>query len=62
MKILAPYGYFAPEQAASSYLWKNLHEDLAKEDIVCFVYTPIPCRGVSEEVRNQYKVKKSEVL
>ena len=33
LKILAPYAYFAPEQAASSYLWQNLHEDFAKADM-----------------------------
>lgn len=57
MKILAPYAYFAPEQAASSYLWQNLHEDFAKEDMKCVVYVPTPTRGVSKEVRKEYKEK-----
>lgn len=55
MKIIAPYAYFAPEQAASSYLWQNLHEDFAKNGIDCVVYVPIPSRGISIEVREDYK-------
>lgn len=62
MNILAPYAYFAPEQAASSYLWKNLHEDFAKDGMYCYVYTPMPCRGISEKVRKEYKEKKVMVL
>ena len=55
MKIIAPYAYFAPEQAASSYLWKNLHEDFAKAGMDCVVYVPTPTRGVAKEVRAYYK-------
>lgn len=55
MKIIAPYAYFAPEHAASSYLWQNLHEDFAEEGIECVVYTPYPTRGVSDQTRNEYK-------
>jgi len=54
MKIIAPYAYFAPEQAASSYLWQNLHEDIAKDGIDCVVYVPTPTRGVSMELREEY--------
>ena len=55
--ILAPYAYFAPEQAASSYLWQNLHEDFAKADMDCVVYVPTPTRGISLDVRKEYKQK-----
>lgn len=57
MKILAPYAYFAPEQAASSYLWQNLHEDYAKAGMDCVVYVPTPTRGVSADERKEYKEK-----
>ena len=57
LKILAPYAYFAPEQAASSYLWQNLHEDFAKADMDCVVYVPTPTRGISLDVRKEYKQK-----
>ena len=62
MKILAPYAYFAPEHAASSYLWQNLHEDFANDGHYCYVYTPMPTRGVTDEVRKEYKKKKHELL
>ena len=62
MKILAPYAYFAPEHAASSYLWQNLHEDFAKEGMDCLVVTPLPTRSVSAEVREEYKGKMDETL
>ena len=57
LKILAPYAYFAPEQAASSYLWQNLHEDFAKADMDCVIYVPTPTRGISLDVRKEYKQK-----
>ena len=56
MKILAPYAYFAPEQAASSYLWQNLHEDFAEAGIGCIVFVPTPTRGISLDVRATYKM------
>lgn len=62
MKILAPYAYFAPEHAASSYLWQNLHEDFAKEGLQCDVYTPAPTRGVTAEVRKEYSNCKQETM
>lgn len=57
MKILAPYAYFAPEQAASSYLWQNLHEDFAKAGMDCIIYVPTPTRGVTVDIRKTYKKK-----
>lgn len=62
IRILAPYGYFAPEQIASSNLWKNLHEALANAGIDCVVYTPLPTRGVSQDTREYYKDHNREVL
>lgn len=58
MRILAPYGYFAPEQAASSYIWTNLHEDFAKNGFDCDVYTPVPTRGITAEIRKEYATTK----
>lgn len=63
VKVYTPYAYFAPEKAASSYLWDNLHEDLAKSGVQCVMYVPTPTRGVSETVRTKYTAnKKAEVL
>lgn len=60
--ILAPYAYFYPECAASSYLWQNLHEDFAKNELYCYVCAPIPTRGVSKEMRQEYRFKKKEIM
>ncbi len=62
MKIIAPYAYFAPEKAASSYLWQNLHESFADNDLDCVVYVPTPTRGISEETRSEYAKKRLELL
>lgn len=63
MKIIAPYAYFAPEQAASSYLWRNLHESFAIAGFECDILVPTPTRGVSDELRSAYiKNKKEETF
>lgn len=60
MKLLRLPAYFEPEQAASSFLWQNLSEDIAKAGVDEVVYTPIPTRGVTEEVRKYYKSHRIE--
>ena len=57
MRITAPYAYFEPEQAASSYIWKNLHEAFAEAGLDCDVYVPVPTRGISAEIRDEYANK-----
>lgn len=58
MKIIAPYAYFHPEQAASSYLWQNLHESFATAGLECEVLAPTPTRGISDEVYRKYAHEK----
>lgn len=60
MKILRLPAYFEPEQMASSHLWKDLAETIAKEGIETVVYAPFPTRGISVETRRVYKKKKLE--
>jgi glycosyltransferase involved in cell wall biosynthesis len=60
MKVYFPCGYFPPEKAASIYLTDNIVEDLANSGINVVVYTPIPTRGVDNEIRNFYKKNKIE--
>lgn len=60
MRILRFPAYFEPEQAASSFLWQNLSEGIAKAGVDTVVYTPIPTRGVTEEVRKYYKSHRIE--
>lgn len=62
MRVLFLTSYFPPEHAASPYLANNRYEALAKSGFEMVVYTPMPTRGVSPDVRNQYYKKKHELL
>lgn len=62
MKILLLPAYYYPEQAASSYLGDNIREAFCLNGMELELYTPIPTRGVSDEVRKLYKKKKRESL
>lgn len=58
MKILFLPAYFYPEKAASPYLGDNLREALCNNEYAIELYTPIPSRGVSTDIRKEYKNKK----
>ena len=60
MRILFLTSYFYPETAASSYIGDNIREAMADNKISMVVFTPIPSRGVSEEIRRLYKNRKDE--
>lgn len=62
MKILELPAYFYPESMSSSHLDDNLREAMAKVGIDIVIYCPTPTRGVSAEVRNEYKKKKLEMM
>lgn len=62
MKILFLTAYFSPEQAASPYLGENRNQAFADAGYDMVVYTPTPTRGISENVRQEYKKKKLESL
>lgn len=63
MKVLMLKAYYEPEIAAGIYLASELVEDMSKEGIRVDVYTPMPTRGIDENVRRKYnKEKKKEVL
>ena len=62
MKILLLPAYFHPEQAASPYLGENRNQAFADAGYNMVVYTPIPTRGITEDVRDEYKNKKYETL
>ncbi len=62
MKILLLTAYYFPEQAASSYLANNIREAICDKGHTIDLYTPIPTRGVSKEVREEYKKKRVEFL
>lgn len=55
MNLLLYSAYYEPEVAASLYLSTNLYEDFAASEMNVRLYVPLPTRGVSNDVRNQYK-------
>ncbi len=62
MRILFLTAYFHPEQAASPYLGENRNQAFADAGYDMVVYTPTPTRGISENIRQEYKKKKLEFL
>lgn len=60
MRILFLNSYFPPEKIAATYLFDNLNRAFADTGFEMTVYTPIPTRGVSAEVRNEYKRRRIE--
>lgn len=54
MKILMLANYYKPEQAASPYLGENKRQAFAEAGFDMALYTPVPTRGISEEVRREY--------
>lgn len=62
MRILQLTSYYFPEKAASSYLRENRDEAFIHSGFGVVVYTPMPTRNVSPEVRKSYKKKRTEIL
>lgn len=62
MKVLYLTSYFYPEDVASSYLGHNVREAIVNEGMDIVLYTPVPTRGVNNNLRKQYRtIKKDEV-
>lgn len=62
MRLLELPPYYYPETAASLYIRLNRDEAFAKSGIEVLIYTPLPTRGITEEIRKEYKKKRKEVL
>ena len=64
MRILLLPSYFSPEDVASPYLSRNRNLRFADEGWNMVVYTPIPSRGISKELRKEYKkrIYRTELL
>lgn len=60
MKVLSFNAYYTPEFAASLFLEEDIAEGFAKAGLDNEMYVPIPSRGVSDEVREEYKSRKEE--
>ncbi len=60
MRILRLRAYFYPEQVAASAMAEDLENELVKRKITSVNYAPVPSRGITDEVRKEYKKKKYE--
>ena len=60
MRLLMLVSYCEPELISSSYLGDNRNEAFARAGIETVVYCPTPTRGVTREVRQQYKKRRKE--
>ena len=60
MKVLLLPAYFYPEQAASSYLGDNIREAMCESGCSLELYAPMPTRGITKDVREEYKTRKLE--
>ena len=62
MRLLLLPAYSYPEHAASDHLAKNRNQAFAEAGFYSVSYTPTPTRGVSAEIRKEYKKKRLEYL
>lgn len=62
MKLLRFCAYFYPEKVSSSHLTDDVYCAYAKAGIHCTCIVPEPSRGISDEVRKEYKNKRTEAL
>lgn len=62
MKVLFLTAYFYPESVASSHLGDNIHMSFTNKGYEIVVYTPTPTRGISKEVRKEYKKRRLEMM
>ena len=62
MKILLLPPYFYPEEMSSSLLDEHRYQAFAQSGFDMCAYTPMPTRGVTDEVRKQYKNRCDEVM
>lgn len=62
MRILHLPAYFQPEQAASSYLMDGMYQAFTKNNMEMLVYTPVPTRGIKDEIKEEYRNRLHETL
>lgn len=55
MKILKLSPYYTPEQISSSHLTEDLEQAYAAAGITTELFVPTPTRGVTPQIRQQYK-------
>ena len=62
MKLLKLSSYYAPENVSSSHLSRDLEDAYLDAGMTIDVFCPTPTRGITPEVRRQYKKIKYEEI
>ena len=62
MKLLKLSSYYAPENISSSHLSRDLEDAYIEAGFTIDVFCPTPTRGITPEVREQYKKIKYEEM
>jgi len=62
MKILLLPSYFIPEGVSSPYISRDRNQAFANQGWNMVVYTPVPCRSITEAQRIKYRTKKYEMM
>lgn len=60
MKVLFLEAYFKPEKTSGAHIAENMRVALAEKGHDMIIYAPTPTRGVSDEIRKEYKKRKHE--
>ena len=60
MKVLFLESYFKPEKTSGAHLAEDVRQALVDAGHTIQIYAPTPSRGVSDEVRKEYKKRKTE--
>lgn len=61
MKVLYLDAYFKPEKISGSHFAEDMRQALAKAGHTMEIYAPTPSRGVTDEVRAEYKKRRNEI-
>lgn len=60
MKVLKLNAYYYPEKTASTHLFRDFNSAIEQNKIDYVIITPMPTRGVSDDVRKEYLSKTIE--
>ena len=60
MRVLFLEAYFKPEKTSGAHIAEDVRVGLANKGHTMKIYAPVPTRGVSDEVRREYKKRKRE--
>jgi len=62
MKVLELPAYFYPESMSSAHLDENLRQAIVEAGMEMAIYCPTPTRGITLEVRKEYKGRKLDKM